>query len=140
MTADLRNVSIAHLPPVLQAIARATSVGVALRLAHDFGGTIVSLSARMHADHPVAKSVGPEAARRLYELVRDGTVGDGAHRLEVPRAKAASVAAVHRAMRRANAAGQPKSRIARELGFTTRWVRQVCNREDAGDTRQGRLF
>lgn len=115
------------LPPVLQEIARATSVDAALRLAEGHGGTTIFLPRNVAAKHPVSITIGQDAANAVSRMMFDRGLGDGVGHLDIPRAAAAIRFQRDAAIRAAVLAGESKQQVALRFNTTTRHVRRICN-------------
>lgn len=106
------------LPGVLGEFAAVAGRAAALRLAADFGGTEVYVPREVDAGHPLAKSLGLAAARKLVECFGHG-------RLLVPLGPFATGARRRQAIVRMLAERRPAREIARRLGCHIRTVYYV---------------
>ncbi len=126
---DNQQQPIAGLPPLLAEFARATSVGLALRLAADYGGQrkyIPEGSTRLADDHWLVQCVGRDAAKVMSEM-------RGREWVEIPNA------AFYKSKKSLIARAQGSTnKVAKEFGVTSRWVRMV--RAPYGDDNQADLF
>ena len=109
------------LTGVLDFIAQATSVAVALELACKVGGTEISIPKNPNLDSPLSKIVGLENALKITKEIGHG-------RLLIPMANMRGEAA-----RRAKAAklldqGLSATEVARTVGIHERTVRRVRKR------------
>lgn len=107
------------LPDLLADLVDLVGAPAAAALARDFGGVRLYLpsQARLRADHPLVRSVGAEAARRIVDRFGGGP-------LEVPLGPHARTAALARAIRQRLLAGQSEAQIARACGVHIRTVRR----------------
>lgn len=98
------------------------------RLAEAFGGRRLYVPAAPGPHHPITVAIGADLARKL---------GEAFHGVDIdipmlPRTRAE--------IRRLDALGWTRTRIARELRITERWVYKVLSAEEDLTSRQGRLF
>lgn len=118
----------ARLPDLYEQIRTAPGLGeaAALRFVHDFGGQriYVPRSEHLHADHPLARSLGLTAARALSDLIGYG-------HLDVPFGPAVSSAKRRRMIRLLMAEGLSSNKIAKRVGVTRRCVQMHRGREPA---------
>ncbi|MCG8434052.1 MAG: hypothetical protein MJA83_08485 [Gammaproteobacteria bacterium] len=120
------DISLADLPPFLREVAELTTLGTALTLARDYGGTRQYIPKRPAADRWLAAAVGMAAAQILARAYGDRHV-------DIPRF------AARRRMAIAQAEGTG-AEIARLYGVTERYVRMIRNASPSSDDRQGSLF
>jgi hypothetical protein len=93
----------------------------AIRLAQQFGGRrcYVPYRSHIHEDHPIARVIGHEAARKLAEEWRGLNIG-------VPKCLAQLRRERDRAIRAEHRAQVPVSKIAEKYGICERTVWQIC--------------
>lgn len=119
------------LPGVLGEYAEVAGRAAAYRFAADFGGTEVYVPLEIGAAHPLARSLGLAAARKLVECFGHG-------RLLVPLGPFATGARRRQAIVKMLDERKPVREIARRLGCHIRTVYLV--KEERDDSCQGRLF
>lgn len=105
------------LPIVLQQVAEALGIAVALRLAMDFGGREIYIPARVKEDHPLVKSLGLSAARKLIQLFSPGAI-------EIPLGPTTFDARMAAAIKDRLEHGESEAKIARALRIHIRTVRR----------------
>lgn len=103
------------LPEILEQVALATSVGVALTLANRLGGRTVWIRAEPAEGDALTGAVGLNAARVITEAL-----GPGKHL--IPMAKATSRAERNARIRAARAAGVTVGELVRQHGIHERTV------------------
>lgn len=90
-----------------------------LRLIAAFGGGELYVPMSMPDDHPIAHAIGIDAARRLAAIY-------GRERLDLPAGNAALAAARRsQVLAQVEAGALSKQQAARQLGTSTRYVRQL---------------
>ncbi|XHE13659.1 helix-turn-helix domain-containing protein [Agrobacterium deltaense] len=110
--------SVKNLPESLQDVAETVGIGVALKLIAHFGGTEIKFPKKPADDHPVLVALGKEDGKAVCQLL----AGDFIY---IPhgrprRSVRADVLELERQ-------GKNRAAIARMLGISQRWVREVAN-------------
>jgi len=123
-------VSAEELSGVLAEIAKATSVAVALKLARDFGGTMIYVPRNANADTALVRSIGVEATTSLARLF-------AGERIEVPLGPMKNRIR-HAMISRMLAAGYGPTKIARAIGCHRRTIQRAIR--ETRDDRQLALF
>ncbi|TBW58538.1 hypothetical protein EZI54_03910 [Marinobacter halodurans] len=121
-----------YLPASLKDLIDVVGLEPARKLVSVYGGTRLTVPAKMHAAHPLAELLGIEAAQALsrhYAL----------ERVDVPTASAATKAARNREMREHHQAGVSVRRLALRYQLTERRVWEILA-EDAPSSQQTDLF
>lgn len=107
-----RSENIERLEAVIGSEAR-------LELSRQFGGTPISVPKTMRRDHAIPLVIGWRAAQVLAEAF-------GGSKINVPT-PFSRTAIRHAEARRLRAEGMTVVKIARSLGYTTRYVRKILN-------------
>ncbi|WP_250972435.1 helix-turn-helix domain-containing protein [Agrobacterium rosae] len=110
--------SVKNLPESLQDVADMIGISVALKLVAHFGGTEIKFPKKPADDHPILVALGKEDGKAVCELL----AGDFIY---IPhgrprRSVRADVLELERQ-------GKSRAAIARLLGISQRWVREVAN-------------
>ncbi|SCX30568.1 Mor transcription activator family protein [Agrobacterium sp. DSM 25558] len=110
--------SVKNLPESLQDVADMIGISVALKLVAHFGGTEIKFPKKPADDHPILVALGKEDGKAVCELL----AGDFIY---IPhgrprRSVRADVLELERQ-------GKSRAVIARLLGISQRWVREVAN-------------
>ncbi len=121
------------LPPKLAELVDEIGFPATLKLVEKWGGIrlYVPLEDNLAAEHPIAKELGVEIARKLARAHSEW--------LEVPRA-ARYLRSVRDKIIREAYDDASAARLARRFGMTRRNVFYIVGREDPADGRQQDLF
>lgn len=120
------------LPPTLQDLVELIGLHLTMRLVEKHGGTRLFVpKLGVKDDHPLAKLLGPQAARKLVDAY------GGQEHFDIPLAMRA-LKAVRNAQIRAQRPHISASRLAREYRTTERNIRLICG--EVEDDRQVGLF
>ena len=115
--------TVPQLPPLLSEIAEATSVGAAMKLVSDFGGTRVYVPRKPPKNSPLTKSVGARNAAAIARLY-------GGEHLEVPLLSAASRARAIEATAQLLGQGYSHEQVARKLRIHRKTVQRRAKKID----------
>lgn len=107
---------------ILDEIAEVIGVDATMRLARHFGGIDLYVPAKVGHDHPITVAIGGAAAAQLVEhyhgtVIAIARTGERHHRVR-------ALAATGRLTRKA---------IARETGYSERWIYQLLADGDEDD-------
>lgn len=116
------------MPASIEEIAETIGVRLAAKIVQAFGGLEVSFPKHPHDQHPVILALGKEDGYEVCRYMNGST-------LSVPHCRPPKSA--RSAVKALEAQGFSRAEIARRLGITQRWVREVAN---APPTRQLSLF
>jgi len=120
-----------HLPPAASQLAEEIGLEKTMVLCAVYGGVQISTHPRPKEDHPLVRLLGMDAAVKLARAVRQKPIPgtDGLGRFWVPKADSVQRAAIHKQVVDAVRAGMSKRQAALRFRITSRWVREICNRE-----------
>ncbi|UXT99431.1 hypothetical protein [Agrobacterium tumefaciens] len=116
------------MPASIEEIAETIGMRLALKIVQTFGGQETYFPKNPHDQHPVILALGKEDGFAVCNYM-------GGSLLSVPHCRPPR--SVKAAIRRLEAEGMSRGEIARHLGITQRWVREVAN---APPTNQLNLF
>lgn len=123
------------LPDKAQELAALIGLPALLRLVERWGGLSLYVPERVRPDHPLAETLGLDAARRLAELYAREELSVPACRQAIRLARDRQLRALH------HTHGWPAQRIAWFTGLTERQVWRILAASDnAGPDRQSSLF
>lgn len=125
-----------HLPDSMREIAELVGVEGVLALIERWGGVWVHVPHpdNLHAAHPLVLALGAEPARRMAERYPG-------ERVEVPIGHGYAAALLAAEVAAATDRGESEAQIARRLGITARWVRELRRRaRETADDGQVDLF
>lgn len=117
------------IPASLVDVAETFGVGVALTLMQHFGGLDLKFPLRPGPAHPIIKALGEKAGRALCDYL-------GGQSIYIPHGQPHR--SVYADVKRLEAKGLERGKIARMLGVSERHVRRMSNRTP--DPRQPDLF
>lgn len=126
-------IDIADLPPRLAELAGAIGLAATLALVEARGGTRLYIPERAAPEHWLARTIGPDAFRRL-------AADYAGEQLEIDRAAGAVRAARDRAIRAAADAGASTAKLALDYGLTQRQIFTILARGANNDSPQADLF
>ena len=115
--------TLARLPALLAEIAAATSVGAAMKLVSDFGGTRVYVPQKPSAESRLAKSIGVRQARAVARHY-------GGQHLEIPMLSAAGRARAVEATAALLRDGLSHEEVARRLRVHRKTVQRRAKKVD----------
>jgi DNA-directed RNA polymerase specialized sigma24 family protein len=120
--------ALEHLPESVRELSELVGLNAALKLVDRWGGQIaLYVPQRVDQDHPLAQTLGLEAAQALSRHY------GGDYLRNIPRAARAMRAARDKAVLKRRGEGASPARIAQEFGLTERWVWELLRRaKDAG--------
>jgi hypothetical protein len=107
---------------ILDEIAEVIGEEAALRLARAFGGIELYVPAKVGHNHPITVAIGAEAAATLVEHY---------HGTEISIARTGE--RHHRVRALASTGRLTKKAIARETGYTERWVYKLLSDDEEGE-------
>ncbi|ROO28271.1 Mor transcription activator family protein [Salinisphaera orenii] len=123
-----------YLPTVAREIAAVIGMAATCDLIAARGGTRLYVPAQLTPEHALNREIGAEAAAKLVEIY-------GGDTLDMPRAHAATRAALHRTIVARYIDGASAAQLARDYGVTERWVYALAaRRREALASRQDSLF
>ncbi|QGA56177.1 hypothetical protein [Brucella sp. 2280] len=106
------------LPASIEEIAETIGVRLALKIVQVYGGREIKFPTRPNDDHPVIQALGKEDGYAICKYMNGNL-------LSVPHCKPPRSART--AIKQLEADGLSRGEIARRLGITQRWVREVAN-------------
>ncbi len=106
------------LPESIELIAETIGVRLALKIVEVYGGREIKFPTRPHDNHPVIQALGKEDGYAICQYMNG-------NQLSVPHCRPPRNARA--AIRQLEAEGLSRGEIARRLGITQRWVREVAN-------------
>lgn len=109
------------LPPVLARVAEACGRGAALRLASEFGGTVIYVPKKAQPSSPLVRTIGAAAVEMMIAEFGHGN-------LEIPLGPFGLRRDTHRAIRRGLAQQRSQAKVARAVGVHHRTVRRHAQR------------
>ncbi|MDH0908016.1 helix-turn-helix domain-containing protein [Rhizobium pusense] len=110
--------SVKNLPESLQDVAETVGIGVALKLIAHFGGTEIKFPKKPADDHPILVALGKEDGNAVCQLL----AGDFIY---IPHGRPRR--SVRADVKELDRQGKKRAEIARMLGISQRWVREVVN-------------
>ncbi|WP_320200512.1 helix-turn-helix domain-containing protein [Agrobacterium sp. rho-13.3] len=110
--------SVKHLPSSLQDVADTLGIGIALKLIAHFGGTEIKFPKNPADDHVILVALGKEDGKAVCEYL----AGDFIY---IPHGRPRK--SVRSDVLELERQGKTRSEIARVLGISQRWVREVAN-------------
>ncbi|MEG7525084.1 MAG: helix-turn-helix domain-containing protein [Chromatiales bacterium] len=131
------------LPKSVHAWLDAIGLDRVLRIVEKYGGTLLYVPVQIDAGHPLARLIGPVAAKKLSEICRaDDMRGDS---VLVPKCEAALRSVRDQQILEELEAKLSVSHIAREHGIHLRTVWRIKRRleekrRDEFERQQGQLF
>lgn len=109
---------VKELPSSIEEIAETIGVRLALKIVQTFGGQEIKFPKKPHDQHPVILALGKSDGYEVCKYMSGGF-------LSVPHCRPARSARAD--IKRLEAQGLSRGEIARRLGLTQRWVREVAN-------------
>lgn len=106
------------MPASIEEIAETIGMRLALKIVQAFGGLEVSFPKHPHDGHQVILALGKDDGYEICKYMNGST-------LSVPHCRPPK--SVRADVKRLEAEGLSRAEIARALGITQRWVREVAN-------------
>lgn len=110
--------TVKGMPASIEMIAETIGVRLALKIVEVYGGREVKFPKKPHDHHPVILALGKSDGYAICKYM-------GGELLSVPHCKPPRSARAD--IKRLEAEGLSRGEIARRLGITQRWVREVAN-------------
>lgn len=122
------------LPQSAKELAELIGLPALLKLVEWRGGVYLSVPLNIHDQHPITHRIGIEAATKLTNI-------HGGTELEIPRCTAAIKVVLHAQIVQRRDSGETELAVARDVGVTGRWVREIRARHrQQQESGQGDMF